>query len=157
MKQWILNSYLARLYSEFRVLFVVVLLLVTGTAYHALKSSEEFPFLLYGMYSLPEKPKTDFIAYSIILEGKEVLYASLWDAQRELIQSPLSHLAPEIAVGTLSSATEDQFKAWLFRYASDMRMTEKNTMEVYQLSCTYNMDGMPSVTDRKLLFSYHAN
>ncbi len=157
MRQWISHSYLAKLYADFRSLFVLVILLIAGTVFQALKSREEFPFLLYGMYSLPENPKSDYVAYSIVLEGKEVVYASLWDAQRELIQSPLSHWVPLLDSPSLSAINAENYKAWLLRYASDMRMTEENKMEVYQLTCAYNAAGLPTVKDRKLLFTYLAD
>ncbi|MBK8659043.1 MAG: hypothetical protein IPN22_09280 [Bacteroidetes bacterium] len=157
MRQWILHSYLAKLYADFRLLFLLVIILIAGTVFQALKSREEFPLLLYGMYSLPEKPKSDYVAYSIVLEGKEVVYASLWDAQRELIQSPLSHWVPLLESQSLSATDAEKYKAWLFRYASDMRMTEEYRMEVYRLSCIYNTAGLPTVTDRKLLFTYLAD
>lgn len=146
--------YLFRLFAYSKTAFLCLMLYIAATLYHALKSREDFPFLLYGMYSLPEKKKDLHTVYEIVIDGKQVIYSDLWDTQRELIQSPLYAYALLLENGQLAEEQMRQFKSWLYRYCTDMRMTDNNVMQVYQLVCTYNTDGKPEVTQRKLLFTY---
>ncbi len=146
--------YLFRLFSYSKTAFVLLILFAGITLYQSLKSREEFPFLLYGMYSLPEKKKDLHTTYEIVIDGKQVIYSDLWDTQRELIQSPLYAYASLITEGKLTEQQLRQYKSWMYRYCADMRMTENNVMQVYQLDCVYSADGKPEIKQRKLLFTY---
>ena len=79
------NTFLFRVYREFKLLFVMLIVFMVGTLWFALKSREEFPFLLFGMYSLKEEAQEEYIAYSIVVDGNEIIYKSMSDAQRELV------------------------------------------------------------------------
>src|SRR3954468_17221891 len=98
------ETYLVRLYKADEKVFALVALFILGTLYCLIncntflfsKRCEEFPFLLYGMYSLREEPQPTYTTYSLVIDGKEVNYSRLKDSQRELILSPLSHLPTSI-------------------------------------------------------------
>jgi hypothetical protein len=151
------NTYLGRLYRADKKVFALVSFFIVGTIYCLFNCStflfsnrcEEFPFLLYGMYSLREEPQETYTAYSLVIDGKEVNYSKLKDSQRELILSPLSHLSTSI-----DSNEFRQFKEWLFRYSVDMRGLETNKMDVYKLTCAYKQDGTPQVLKKELFYTY---
>src|SRR3954465_11714962 len=98
------ETYLSRLYKADKKVFALVALFILGTVYCIIncntflfsKRCEEFPFLLYGMYSLREEPQPTYTSYSLVIDGKEVNYSRLKDSQRELILSPLEHLSSSI-------------------------------------------------------------
>jgi hypothetical protein len=150
------QTYLIRLFHVDKKLFSIVALYVIGILYCIIncntylfaKRCEEFPFLLYGMYSLPEKNAETYTTYSIVIDGKEVNYSRLKDSQRELILSSLAHLNFGDTLQT------KQYMEWLFRYAVDMRGLETNRMDVYKLTCSYQEDGSPKLQRKDLLYTY---
>jgi hypothetical protein len=148
------SFFLLRLFRIDKVLFAAVCLYITGVLYHALKQREEFPFFLYGMYSLKVPPQPNYYTYSITIGGQEIKYAKLRDAQKELIESSLEHAVPMMQAGTLSKDDELKFKRWLMNYCLDMRMPGDNTMNVYRLSCSYNAAGQIAVDKRELIYTY---
>jgi hypothetical protein len=149
--------YLVRLYKEERKVFALVIVFIMGTLYCIFncntflftKRCEEFPFLLFGMYSLREEPQQTYTTYSLVIDGKEVNYSRLKDSQRELILSPLSHLSSSI-----DSADFKRYKEWLFRYSVDMRGLETNRMDVYKLTCAYRANGTPEILKKELVYTY---
>lgn len=137
-------------------LFALIAIYITGLAWFALRQHEEFPFLLYGMYSLKEKPQDTYIAYAIKVDGKEVRYTTLWDLQKEMIVSPLTHAIPLYESGKISEHEMKQLYAWLFRYMADMRMVEDNTMTIEKLTCRYAPNGSAEVINRETVINYVA-
>lgn len=135
--------YLFHLFKEFKLLFVVVLVMIMGTLWFALKSHEEFPFMLFGMYSLREEPQQEYIAYSIIVNGKEMVYQNLPDAQRELVATSLANAA---SLNTNPLANTG-FVNWLGSYAA-----KGEPIEIYKLSCLYTAEGKPQITKRELIY-----
>ena len=144
--------YLVKLFKHDKLLFGIVALYLLGILYGVARSREQFPFLLYGMYSLKEEPKASYTTYDIQIAGQQVDYDHLWDSQGEMIKAPLLHYA-SLTAGR-DSISNGQFMRWLFSYAADMRLIEQNTMQVYRLTASYNANGIPSVTNRELIFSY---
>jgi hypothetical protein len=45
-----------------------------GVLYYASRQREEFPFFLYGMYSLNELPQQNYYTYSITIGDQEIKY-----------------------------------------------------------------------------------
>jgi hypothetical protein len=150
-------TYLALLYKADKKVFALISFFILGTLYCIINCNtflfsnrcEEFPFLLYGMYSLREKPQEIYTTYSLVIDDKEVNYSKLKDSQRELILSPLEHLDDGI-----DSTKFKPFKEWLFRYSVDMRGLETNKMDVYKLTCAYKEDGSPQVLKKELFYTY---
>lgn len=138
------NTFLFRVYREFKLLFVVAIIFIVGTLWFALKSREEFPFLLFGMYSLKEEAQEEYIAYSIMVDGSEIVYKNMYDPQRELVSTTLSNT---VAVNGLLSNTS--FTNWLKGYTAG-----GNPMEIYKLTCTYLPDGKPQITKRELIYPH---
>jgi len=150
------NTFLFRLYRADKLLFSACILYMLGIGYYALKQREEFPFLLYGMYSLKEKPQPVYSTYSITGGGQEIKYAKLRDAQRELISSTLTNAVPLMDSGTLSPEKAIQYKQWLMNYCFDVRMTGENAMTVYRLNCNYDKDGKINVLTKQTVYTYAA-
>lgn len=156
------DTYLFQLYKSDKKIFALVALYIAGIAYCIVncntfwfaKRCEEFPFLLFGMYSLYEKPQDTYTTYSIVIDGRGVNYSKLKDSQRELMNSPLLH---SIALFDSTGKHDEklmQLREWLFRYSVDMRGLETNKMEVYELTCAYNENGVPHILKKELLYSY---
>lgn len=143
------KTFLYKVLKADKVLFGFFIFYIAGLLFFALKSREEFPFLLYGMYSLKEPAKPEYTTYEIFLAGQKVDYSRLWDSQRELITANLS------AYESLSTDKQQAFKEWLFRYVADMRTIDNNTLRVEKLHCAYT-DGKPLVLKRETLFDYAA-
>ena len=137
-------------------MFAVIAVYILGILYYAARQREEFPFLLYGMYSLKEKPQDAYIAYAVKVDDTEIKYARLRDAQRELITTTLSNAAPLLAEGKLSSADEHNFKEWLMNYCLDMRMPSDSKMDIFKMSCNYDAAGHINVFKKELVYSYVA-
>ena len=137
--------FLFRLYREFKLLFVVVVVLLLGTLWFALKSHEEFPFLLYGMYSLKEESQNEYIAYSIVVHGKEIVYQNRPDAQQELVAGALRGA---VSLPTNPLANE-AFIHWLRAYS-----TNGEPLEIYKLTCVYAADGKPQIQQRELIYPH---
>lgn len=150
------NTFLYRLFRKDKLLFAVITIYMAGVLYHAIKQREEFPFFLYGMYSLKENPQKAYIAYSINVDDQEIKYARLRDSQRELISSTLSNAVPLLQEGKLSKVDENKFKLWLMNYCLDMRMPSDSKMDVYKLSCDYDSAGQIKVLNKELVYSYVA-
>jgi hypothetical protein len=150
------NTFLFRLFRQDKLLFTGIAIYMAGVSYYALRQREEFPFFLYGMYSLKEKPQDSYTAYSIKVDDTEIKYSKLRDAQRELITSTVDHAAPLLAQGKLSKEDESKFKSWLMNYCLDMRMTSDSRMDVIKLSCNYDSVGQIKVLKKELVYSYVA-
>lgn len=139
------HTYLFRLYNEFKLLFAVVVILILGTTYFALKSREEFPFLLFGMYSLKEESQDEYIAYSIVVDGKELICGNMRDAEVELVETTLSNT---VSLNANPHATT-AFGNWLKRYTA-----EGKAMEIYKLTCLYEQEGKPVIQKRELIYPH---
>jgi hypothetical protein len=148
------NTFLYRLFRADKFLFIAVLFYGAGIAYYALKQREEFPFLLYGMYSLKEKPQAVYTTYTLEGGGQEIKYAKLRDARRELISSTLSNSLPLIDSGVIDQQKANQYKQWLMNYCFDVRMTGENVMSVYRLTCDYDNEGHVRVLNKQKEYSY---
>lgn len=138
------NTFLFRTYREFKLLFLVLIVFMVGTLWFALKSREEFPFLLFGMYSLKEETQEDYITYSIVVVGKEIVYKNMYDAQSELVSTTLSN-----TVAVNNPLSNNGFAEWLKRYT-----TGGKPMEVYKLTCMYLPDGKPQIKKRELIYPH---
>ncbi|MCX6199938.1 MAG: hypothetical protein NTY88_12080 [Bacteroidetes bacterium] len=142
MMKFIQHTYLFRLYAEFKLLFVSVCIFILATSWFALHTSEEFPFLLYGMYSLKEEATETYTAYSILVDGKELKYADMHDTREELISSLIRELD--------SPATEVK-EAWLCNKIS----SSAKQIQVFKLTCNYTADGLPHVLQKQLMYECH--
>ena len=152
--EFLKNTFLFRLFRQDKLLFTVIILYLAGVFYHVLKQREEFPFFLYGMYSLKEKPQESYIAYSIKVDDTEIKYSKLRDSQRELITSTLGNAVPLLEEGKLSPEEVSRFKNWLMNYCMDMRMISDSKMDVFKLSCNYDSAGQIIVLKKELVYSY---
>jgi hypothetical protein len=148
------KTFLYRLFKADKLFFGLVGLYILGVLYHALRQREEFPFLLYGMYSLKESSQPNYTAYSIVLDSQEIRYAKLRDAQRELITSTLSQTVPMMEEGKLSAEQTSKYETWLMNYTADMRMAGDNLMHVYRLTCAYDDKGRAKVLKKELVYTY---
>ena len=156
------NTFLFRLLTVDKKVLALVSIFIAGTLYCIIncntflfaKRCEEFPFLLYGMYSLRQDPQQTYTTYSFVIDGKEVNYSKLKDSQKELITSPLIHAAPLMDSTEANEEKVNRLKEWLFRYSVDMRGLQTNAMEVYQLTCTYSNEGSPHIIKKELLYKY---
>lgn len=142
------NTFLYRLFKEFKLLFAVVVAWAIGTLYFALKSHEEFPFLLFGMYSLKEPSQTEYLAYSLVVDGKELVYQTMPDAQKELVATTVGN----VAGGKQGLMNNTAFINWIKKYAANGK-----PIQVYRLSCEYTTGGAPVIKKRELLYPYPAN
>ena len=138
------NTFLFKVYREFKLLFVVVIVFMVGTLWFALKSREEFPFLLFGMYSLKEEAQEEYIAYSIVVDDNEIVYKNMNDAQRELVSTALSN-----TVAIKNPLSNTGFANWLKRYTADNK-----PMEIYKLTCLYLLNGKPQIKKRELIYPH---
>jgi len=150
------NTFLFRLFGKDKLLFAVIAIYITGVLYYTLRQREEFPFLLYGMYSLKEPGKDRYTTYSVEVDEMEIRYGKLRDAQRELITTTMENAIPLLQQGKLSNADAANFKAWLMRYCLDMRLSGDNKMNIYKLTCAYNDKGQAKILNKELVYSYVA-
>ena len=150
------NTFLFRLFDKDKLLFGVIVVYMFGVLYHIRYQREEFPFFLYGMYSLKEPPKETYNTYSIQVDGQEIKYGKLRDAQRELITSTLENAVPLLVEHKLSATDESNFKTWLMKYCLDMRMAGDSKMDIFKLSCNYDSVGQVRVLKKELVYSYVA-
>lgn len=148
------NSFLKKLYRTDKVLFAALCLYVLGVLYYAAHQREEFPFLLYGMYSLREEPRQTYFAYSIEIAGQEIKYVKLRNTQRELINSTLDHAMPLIENHQMSDDDKLKLEKWLMAYCGDVRLTGQNKMDIYKLTCNYTDKGKVQVLKKDLVLSY---
>lgn len=151
------QTWLGRMWQTDKKLFAVMVVYMAGLLWYALHQREEFPFLLYGMYSLKEEPQEEYMSYEITAAGQTVMYTGLWDVQKELITSTLSKGLSAEQMRDLSPQESKDLREWLFRYIADMRLIEDNTMQVERLKCRYDSAGYPQVVERKTVIDYAAN
>ena len=120
--------------------------LILGTTYFAAKSKEEFPFLLYGMYSLKEKGQGEYISYSLVADGKPITAAAQKDATHELTTSFCDRALPLAHDGNISEHDLIRMREWLMRYL------QAKQLNVYAQRCVYDKEGKPQIVQRELLF-----
>jgi len=154
--EFLKNTFLVRLFNKDKLLFGLIAVYILGVLYYVSRQREEFPFLLYGMYSLKEKPRETYSTYSIQVDDQEIKYGKLRDSQRELITSTLDNAIPLIVDRKLSAEDETKFKAWLMNYCMDMRMAGDSKMDIYKLTCDYDSSGQVKVLKKELVYSYVA-
>jgi len=148
---------LGRMWQTDRKLFVVISVYLVGLLWYAANRREEFPFLLYGMYSMKEYPQTEYSSYIIKVAGKDVPYTRLWDTQKEMIVSPLWHAMDLYGNNELDSKKLTELQQWLFRYIADMRFVEDNTLQVYKTTCFYDEAGNLKVKTTTKVMEYDAD
>lgn len=151
------NTWLYRMWRTDKILFAVIVFYMAGILWFVRYQREEFPFLLYGMYSLKEEAPPSYTTYLLKMDGREVYYTKLWDLEKELIISPLSRAVSLSDQGELSKQEMNRIYAWLFRYMGDMRMIGNNRFEVYRLTCGYNEEGKVEIIHTQLITDYHAD
>lgn len=145
--------YLYQVFIHSKFLFAVFLLALVGTIIAAYRTQEQFPILLYGMYSLKEYPQSSYTTYRIEISGQPIVLSSLPDAQHELIQTTLGH-AIDLKKSNLISETEwKKFLKWLFTYSADMRVIDENKLAIYEVTCHY-VNGIPVVDSEKQIYHY---
>ncbi|MCS6934968.1 MAG: hypothetical protein NZM35_07445 [Chitinophagales bacterium] len=147
------DTYLFRLYHTSKWLFVAVLLLIVATIHTVYRTREQFPVLLYGMYSLKAYPQREYTIYKIMAGGRNVRYASLPDSQRELIYTTLEHVVAQRTQGKITDKAWYDFLAWLYRYVTDARLIDEPTIVIKALRCKYEQ-GLPRVISEETLAQY---
>lgn len=145
---WAKNTFLHKAYKEFKLLFVIVCVWALGTLYFALKSREEFPFLLFGMYSLKEEARAEYVTYSVVVDGSEIVYENMPDAEKELMATSVGNAADLLNNGR-STVANTGFINWVKRYAA-----RGKPLEIYRLTCHYNVNGQPLIKKRTLLYPH---
>ena len=150
------NTFLFKLFSKDKLLFAVIVAYMLGVLYYASLQREEFPFFLYGMYSLKEAPKDTYSTYSIEVDEQQIKYSKLRNSQRELISSTMGHAIPLITAGKLSTTDETRFKTWLMNYCLDMRLVGDSKMDIYKLTCGYDSVGQVKILKKDLIYTYVA-
>ncbi len=148
------NTFLFKLFRADKILFAVIAFYILAVLYYVSRQREEFPFFLYGMYSLKEPPQQNYYTYSITIGDQEIKYSKLRDAQRELITSTMEHAIPLIDSGKMSKADELKIKNWWMDYCSDLRLLGENKMNVYRLTCHYDEQGKISIVKKDLVYTY---
>jgi hypothetical protein len=148
------NSFLFRLFRRDKLIFTLVMLYVVGVLYHVLKQREEFPFFLYGMYSLKEPTRDNYVTYSVTIDTQQMRYAKLRDAQRELVGTTLTHALDKLDSVSLNGPEGAAFKRWFQDYCGDIRLMGDNRMNVYRLTCNYDKSGMPYILKKELVYTY---
>lgn len=145
------DTYFGQLFQTDKLLFGLLLILLIGTGYFALRQREEFPFLLFGMYSLKEtKRPTSISTIELIVANDTLQLSTLRDPQRELIATTIEHAL----ANNLDSVQEQALQAWIFRYVADMRMVASNTMQVHRLSATVDESGGIGMVKREIIYDY---
>ena len=146
--------FLYRLFKADKILFTVICVYILGILYYASRQREEFPFLLYGMYSLKEAPQPSYTTYSVELAGQEIKFVKLRSTQRELIISTIEHAIPLLENGKIAKEDDLKLKKWLMDYCGDVRLLGQNKMDIYRLTCNYDETGKIKVLKKELVLSY---
>ena len=146
------NTYLHKVFKHNKLMGSLVLLYILASVMGAAFRHEEFPVFLYGMYSMKEAPQATYTSYKINVNGQTIDYSRLLDPQREVILSPLFHLVDQ----KNTTANQTQLTRWLFAYIADMRLVENNTMQIDELTCSYQPNGEPVVLSTKNIIQYNA-
>lgn len=149
------NTYLGRMYKTDRLLFVVFVLYVVGILYYAARQREEFPFLLYGMYSLKENAQQEYITYSISINGNEINYNDLPDAKKELMTVPLANALAAQQKFEVDVSAMAKLQAWLYDYSGGSKQGGK--MIITKLICKYGEDGKPVIITKEPIAIYGSN
>lgn len=152
MNRW-KDTFLTRLFRTDKAVFVVVMIYLAGIAYGWRLDREEFPFLLYGMYSLKEEPKKSYNTYLIEANGKEIQQHWLLNPKKELMITTTAHVM-ELLDGGMSEKNNSAFGKWLVSYGARGEERTKKEMKVYQVSCRYDEKGKASVTSKEMVYSY---
>jgi len=145
------NTYFIQLLRTDKLLFVLIAVYVLGLGYFALRQREEFPFLLYGMYSLKVEQQPQSIStIELIIANDTLPLSTLRDPQRELLATTLGH-AVQCEPDSLQLRA---LQAWIFRYVADMRMVASNKMQVHRLSASVDEGGNIGSVKREIIFDY---
>lgn len=147
MPDFLKHTFLYRVFQADKKLFAVFVLYTLGVLYGVRYSREEFPFLLYGMYSLPERKLQEYTTYRIDVDGRTIPFTAMWDSKKELLTSPLS------GYDNLTENYRVRFQQWMLRYVS---ANTGKKLTVYRLTCRYTTNGMPEVISQTELFNYAA-
>ena len=138
-------KYLTEVFKD-KWLRAIFLIYAAGMIYFPLHSKEEFPFLLYGMYSLKEKGQEEYMSYSLVADGKPITGAAQKDAAHELTTSFCDRALPLAHEGNISEHDLIRMREWLMRYL------QAKQLNVYAQRCVYNKEGKPQIVQRELLF-----
>lgn len=145
--------FLRQLYQRDKKIFTAVVVYAFGILYYCWHQREEFPFLLYGMYSLREKPQETYVRYTFEADGREQSYAGFLDPKRQLISSAQQNGADEYSAGRLTNEQMRALTDWLYKlYFSPWEAHPNKQLEIYQLTYAYNQDGRPQLLKRDLLY-----
>ena len=146
------NTYLARVLKENRALFILMCAYILGVLYYASRQREEFPFLLYGMYSLNEYAQPEYITYTITIGDKEINYDELPDTKKELITVPLAKALAAQERFEMDGMALVKLQAWLYEYTGAKEQGGK--MSINKLTCRYGEDGRPVIVNKETIAIY---
>lgn len=152
MRKLINNTYLGSVLKENRALFILMAAYVLGILYFAARQREEFPFLLYGMYSLKENAQPEYIAYTISIGDKEISYDELPDSKKELVTVPLANALAAQERFEMDGMALVKLQAWLYEYTGAKEQGGK--MTINKLTCKYGADGRPIIINKETIGIY---
>ncbi|MBL0308719.1 MAG: hypothetical protein IPP77_03265 [Bacteroidetes bacterium] len=151
--KWIRTSFPYRLYQTDKLLFAVVGIYVLGLAYGWRLDREEFPFLLYGMYSLKEESKATYSTYSIEFNGKELDQNSLLNPKKELLMTTTAHVVP-LMDSVLKGEDKESFARWLLRCGAIGNKMHHDEVNIYKMKALYDESGRINLVHHEAIFSY---
>ena len=147
------NIFLFRLYQTDKALFVFLFLYMAGLAYGWRLDREQFPFLLYGMYSLKEKPKDSYNTYTIEINNNEIKSYDLLNPKKETVFTTTSHFS-ELIESEANTTNKQSFYKWLLRY-TDKKDSTHNSIKIYRIECQYYISGKAAIKDRKVIGKHY--
>jgi hypothetical protein len=138
------NTFLFRVYAQSRFLFSLAVIAIAATLYCAAIRTEQFPFLLYGMYSTIDCGYGEYATYSLEIGGKEIAVTTMCDAKQELVGTTMAN-----AMGAENwMETREALAGWLKRYTGG-----RGEVKIYKLQCVYTAEGKLLVKKRELLYA----
>ncbi len=149
-------TFLFRLWVTDKKLFTVVLLYIAGILFCIFNCNtflfsnrcEEFPFLLYGMYSLKEEPRETYSHYIISIDGKILQGSPLSDSRYELVNSVIEHVEGMDIPLEEKQRKRDSVLRWLESYVPG-----ENRIAVFRNTVAYNSAGEQEPLHTELLFT----
>ena len=121
--------YLKRLFQHSKIAFFTIIVLIGCQAFFIRKQSEQFPFLIYGMYSQKVSPKSDYKGIRIYYNYQPLLRSQYTDLEWEMLNTPLRTYFFKGANGAWTNSfrqfgiqwkQESEFKEWYQEYADDI-------------------------------------
>jgi len=152
--KWIENTFLTKLYRTDKILFAVVIIFCLGILYGCRLSREEFPFLLYGMYSLKEEPKQFYNSYAVEIDSQQISLADLSDSKKELIMTTIANAAQLYDAKELRQIEQYELTQWVYAlYHSSPYKRRDKTADIYRIVCSFDLNGRPVVLKKEALFN----